>query len=132
MEKQQWHALSQIGPSNPKATLGPTEFVKNNSSENVMKRFEGKVVIVMEAGAGIPVHAIAPTVVKTEGLVERIPWRDAAADEMMKRVIAMQTLKRPSTTADVANALSFLVSEDADFITGQILHVDGGFSRSGA
>jgi NAD(P)-dependent dehydrogenase (short-subunit alcohol dehydrogenase family) len=33
---------------------------------------------------------------------------------------------------NVVNALSFLVSEDAGFITGQILHVDGGFSRSGA
>jgi NAD(P)-dependent dehydrogenase (short-subunit alcohol dehydrogenase family) len=81
---------------------------------------------------GITVNAIAPSVVKTEGLVERIPGRDAAADEMMNRVISMQTLKRPSTTTDLANALSFLVSEDANFITGQILHVDGGFSRSGA
>jgi len=97
-----------------------------------MNRFEGKVVIVTEAGTGITVNAIAPTVVKTEGSVERIPGRDAAADEMMKRVISMQTLKRPYTTTDLANALSFLVSEDANFITGQIPHVDGGFSRSGA
>ena len=97
-----------------------------------MNRFEGKVVIVTEAGTGITVHAIAPSVVKTEGLVERIPGGDAAADEMMKRVIAMQTLKRPSTITDLTNALSFLVSEDANFITGLILHGDGGFSRSGA
>lgn len=97
-----------------------------------MNRFESKVVIVTEAGTGITVNAIAPAVVKTEGLVEQSPGRDAAADEMMKRVIAMQTLKRPSTTTDLANALSFLVSEDANFITGQILQFDGGFSRSGA
>jgi hypothetical protein len=35
----------------------------------------------------------------------------------------MQTIKRPSTPPDAANALSFLVSEDAGFITGQILQV---------
>jgi NAD(P)-dependent dehydrogenase (short-subunit alcohol dehydrogenase family) len=57
---------------------------------------------------------------------------DQLVDEIIKFVVAMQTIKRPSTPEDAANALSFLVSEDASFITGQILHVDGGFSRSGA
>ncbi|XVQ89345.1 SDR family oxidoreductase [Microbispora siamensis] len=32
----------------------------------------------------------------------------------------------------VVSALAFLVSDDADFITGQILHVDGGVTRMGA
>jgi NAD(P)-dependent dehydrogenase (short-subunit alcohol dehydrogenase family) len=81
---------------------------------------------------GITVNAIAPTVVKTEGLVARTPAGGPSVDEIMKLVVAQQTIKRPSTPADAANALSFLVSEDAGFITGQILHVDGGFSRSGA
>jgi hypothetical protein len=40
----------------------------------------------------------------------------------VKLVVAMQTIKRPSTPVDAANALSFLVSEDAGFITGQIVH----------
>jgi NAD(P)-dependent dehydrogenase (short-subunit alcohol dehydrogenase family) len=53
-------------------------------------------------------------------------------DELMKLVVSQQTIKRASTPVDAANALSFLVSEDAGFITGQILRVNGGFSRSGA
>ena len=81
---------------------------------------------------GITVNAIAPTIVKTEGLVARTPAGGPSVDEIMKFVVAQQTIKRPSTPVDAANALSFLVSEDAGFITGQILHVDGGFSRSGA
>jgi Enoyl-(Acyl carrier protein) reductase len=45
---------------------------------------------------------------------------------------SQQTIKRLSTFIDAANALFFLISDDSAFITGQILHVDGGFSRSGA
>ena len=81
---------------------------------------------------GITVNAIAPSVVKTEGLVARTPASGPPVDELMKLVVSLQTIKRPGTPTDAANALSFLVSDDAAFITGQILHVDGGFSRSGA
>ncbi|WP_189930619.1 SDR family oxidoreductase [Streptomyces sulfonofaciens] len=51
---------------------------------------------------------------------------------MFVRTTPMQTIKRPSVPADLGNALAFLVSDDADFVTGQILHVDGGATRSGA
>jgi enoyl-[acyl-carrier-protein] reductase (NADH) len=44
----------------------------------------------------------------------------------------MQTIKRPSVPADLGNVLGFLVSDAADFITGQIIHVDGGLTRTGA
>jgi enoyl-[acyl-carrier-protein] reductase (NADH) len=44
----------------------------------------------------------------------------------------MQTIKRPSVPADLGNTLGFLVSDQAEFITGQILHVDGGLTRTGA
>ncbi len=82
--------------------------------------------------SGITVNAIAPTIIKTEGLIARTPAGGPSIDEIMKVVVATQTIKRPSTPVDAANVLSFLVSEDAGFMTGQILHVDGGFSRSGA
>jgi NAD(P)-dependent dehydrogenase (short-subunit alcohol dehydrogenase family) len=36
-------------------------------------------------------------------------------------------LKRAATTEDVAGAVAFLCSADADYITGQTLNVDGGF-----
>ena len=49
----------------------------------------------------------------------------AAARDAMKEKI---TLKRAGTPEDVAGAVAFLASEDADYITGQVLVVDGGMA----
>ena len=84
------------------------------------------------ADTGITVNSIAPTVVRTEGFVERTVAGGPTADELMNRIVSQQTIKRACLPSDPANLLAFLVSEQADFITGQILHVDGGRTRSGA
>jgi len=40
-------------------------------------------------------------------------------------------LGRPGTPEDVAHAVAFLASDEADYITGQVLFVDGGMFTSG-
>lgn len=82
--------------------------------------------------SGITVNAIAPSVVATGGFLGRARTAGPTADEVSARVSAMQTIKRLSVPADLGNALGFIVSDQADFITGQILHVDGGLTRTGA
>lgn len=82
--------------------------------------------------SGITVNALAPGLVATPGFLGRARPDGPSADQVMDRVTALQTIKRPSVAADLGNALGFLVSDDADFITGQILHVDGGMTRTGA
>jgi NAD(P)-dependent dehydrogenase (short-subunit alcohol dehydrogenase family) len=82
--------------------------------------------------SGITVNAIAPGLVATQGFLGRSRQGGPSAEEVFARVTALQTVKRRSATADLGNALGFLVSDDADFITGQILHVDGGMTRTGA
>ena len=47
---------------------------------------------------------------------------DKVKDEMMQQI----PLKRFGQAEDVANAAAFLVSDEAAYITGQVLHVDGG------
>lgn len=71
------------------------------------------------ASRGITVNAIAPGFIDTDmtaGLSDKV--KEAVAAQ-----IPLGTFGKP---ADVAAAVSFLASEDAGYITGQVLHVDGG------
>jgi len=71
---------------------------------------------------GIRVNAISPGAIPTQA--ERIiPDREAYDAHVLSR----QSIKRRGTPADCAACVSFLASEDASFITGQTLEVDGGW-----
>ena len=72
-----------------------------------------------ELAPSITVNAIAPGNIDTE-------MTTSAGDEFIRSVIESTPLKRLGSTQDVANAVSFLASSRADFITGQLLVVDGG------
>lgn len=77
------------------------------------------------ADHGIRVNAVAPGQIATE-MVEG--WSDearhaAANDELIKPV----PLGRAGSPADVAGAALFLASDDASYVTGEILYVDGGW-----
>ena len=72
------------------------------------------------APSGITVNAVAPGVVDTEML--------ACFSPEEKEALAQETpLERLGTPLDIAKAVCFLCSEDAAFITGQVLGVNGGF-----
>lgn len=76
------------------------------------------------ASRGITVNAIAPGFIETQmtrGLKEE--WR-----EELKRRIPVGSFGSPR---DVANAVAFLASDEAAYITGQVLGVDGGMAMSG-
>lgn len=71
------------------------------------------------ARKGITVNAIAPGYIETE-MTEKLP--DRAKEELLRSI----PLGRPGKPEDVAAAVVFLASEDADYITGQVLRIDGG------
>ena len=54
----------------------------------------------------------------------------ASMDEEFMQVAQMQAIKRPEVPDDLVGTVSFLTSDDAAFITGQTLNVDGGRVRS--
>ena len=73
------------------------------------------------ASRGITVNAIAPGFIGTD--------MTAAMDEATKEKYAAQIpLGRIGKPEDIANAAAFLASDDACYITGQILGVDGGLN----
>lgn len=82
---------------------------------------------------GVTVNALAPSIVGTEGVRDRVQNVDGmSADEELDLLASLQIIKRRSVPSDVTNLLSFVVSDEAEFITGQILHVSGGLVRAGA
>ena len=79
----------------------------------------------------ITVNAICPGIVPTPMWTqidqERADLFGAGPGEAMSAFINTVPLKRAATAADIAGAVAFFCSEDADYITGQALNVDGGF-----
>lgn len=73
------------------------------------------------APMGIRVNAVAPGIVKTERFSELYEQSGEKIDARIQRI----ALGRLGTPEDVANACSFLASERASYISGQILGVDG-------
>ena len=73
---------------------------------------------------GITVSAVSPGAIRTESEEEAFPGR---ADESARAMAALQAIERRGLPQDVAAAVSFFASEDAGFITGQSLLVDGGW-----
>ncbi len=78
--------------------------------------------LAKELGArGINVNVVAPGYVETE-MTAALP--EAARDAMLNAVV----LGRAASPKDVANAVLFLSSAASDYVTGHVLHVDGGLA----
>ena len=71
------------------------------------------------ASRNITVNAIAPGFIQTQ-------MTDVLKDEVKEEILKQIPLKRFGKAEDVANVVKFLVSEESSYITGQVIHVDGG------
>ena len=78
---------------------------------------------------GITVNAIAPGLVRTPLTEVGREGHRPLPKDMFSGILYAQSIKRPQTVDDLAGVLAFLVSDDARFITGQVIHVDGGIVR---
>jgi 3-oxoacyl-[acyl-carrier protein] reductase len=78
-------------------------------------------VLARELGPkGIRVNAIAPGPTDTQALRDKVP------EEFLKGMVAQMPLARLGTPSDLLKPLLFLLSEDAGWVTGLIMNVDGG------
>jgi NAD(P)-dependent dehydrogenase (short-subunit alcohol dehydrogenase family) len=73
---------------------------------------------------GITVNCVAPGLTTTVKALAELP------EEFFRQTAAVQSIKRNGTPEDQAGVVSFLASDDAAFITGQTLVVDGGQART--
>jgi NAD(P)-dependent dehydrogenase (short-subunit alcohol dehydrogenase family) len=80
---------------------------------------------------GITVNAISPGLTRSPGTLTRPPRAGLASMEDEFALVAkMQAIKRPEVPGDLVGAVSFLTSDDAAFMTGQTLVIDGGRVRN--
>ena len=79
-------------------------------------------VLALELGAhGITVNAVGPGFTETPATVE-------SSDEYRANFLAQVPAGRSGRTSDIANAVLFLASPLAEYVNGQVIYVDGGYS----
>ena len=80
----------------------------------------------MEYGEqGVRVNAVCPNAIRT-------PLMDISPPEFVEALIAPQAIKRPGEPEEVGAAVAFLLSDNASFITGVSLPIDGGYLATAA
>lgn len=80
--------------------------------------------LAVELGPDVRVNSVAPAVVKTK-------FAEALYEGREEKVAAAYPLKRLGEPDDIGSVVAFLASEDADWMTGQTLTVDGGVLLTG-
>lgn len=80
-----------------------------------------KALSMEEGRYGITVNCVAPGFIETE-MIQALPTYEA----IKERAISAQPVKRVGRPDDIADAIAFLASDRASFISGEVLHVTGG------
>lgn len=106
--------LSSVGGA--KGGRGQTNYAASKGAIDALTR----ALAVELAPRKITVNAVAPGVIETE-MSEAV--RELAGDEIRQRIL----LRRFGQPREIAQAVWFLASGLADYVTGQVLYVDGGF-----
>jgi NAD(P)-dependent dehydrogenase (short-subunit alcohol dehydrogenase family) len=109
-------SISGVAGQKGQSTYGPAKFVASGLTKHLA---------VECARHGIRVNAVAPGTIRTERVreLELLP----AGQEYLGDIVQLHPLGRFGEPAEVAAAIGFLASDDASFITGAVLPVDGGY-----
>ena len=109
-------SISGVAGQARQSTYGPAKFAASGLTKHLAVEWADK---------GIRVNAVAPGTIRTEA-VRRLPDQPGGA-EYVSEIIKNHPMGRLGEPVEVAKAIAFLASDDASFITGAILAVDGGY-----
>ena len=109
-------SISGVAGQATQSTYGPAKFAATGLTKHLAVEW---------ADRGIRVNAVAPGTIRTEA-VRRLPEQPGGAEyiDEIRKVHPMGRLGEP---VEVARSIAFLASDEASFITGAILPVDGGY-----
>jgi 3-oxoacyl-[acyl-carrier protein] reductase len=116
MSRRRGKIINISSVAGEKGGRGQTNYAASKGAINAFTRS----LAVELASRNINVNAVAPGVIETEMSRE---VRERGGDAVLSRIL----LRRIGRPEEVAGAVWFLASSYADYITGQVLHVDGGF-----
>jgi NAD(P)-dependent dehydrogenase (short-subunit alcohol dehydrogenase family) len=109
-------SISGLAGQSGQATYGPAKFVATGLTMHLAVEWAAK---------GIRVNAVAPGTILTDRVREM--QDEPGGPEYLAAVSAQHPIGRLGEPAEVARAILFLASDDASFITGAVLPVDGGY-----
>ena len=109
-------SISGMAGQSSQSTYGPAKFVASGLTKHLAVEW---------ADRGIRVNAVAPGTIRTER-VRQLPDEPGGA-EYIEQIVRMHPMGRLGEPEEVARAIAFLASDEASFITGAILPVDGGY-----
>jgi NAD(P)-dependent dehydrogenase (short-subunit alcohol dehydrogenase family) len=109
-------SISGVAGQKRQSTYGPAKFVATGIAKHLAVEW---------AERGIRVNAVAPGTIRTER-VRRLPDEPGGV-EYLRAIEKMHPMGRLGEPEEVAKAILFLASDDASFITGAVLPVDGGY-----
>ncbi len=109
-------SISGVAGQKRQAAYGPAKFVATGLAKHLAVEW---------ADRGIRVNAVAPGTISTERVNQM--REEPGGPEYLATVEAMHPMGRIGEPAEVASAILFLASDDASFITGAVLPVDGGY-----
>jgi NAD(P)-dependent dehydrogenase (short-subunit alcohol dehydrogenase family) len=109
-------SISGVAGQKSQSTYGPAKFAASGLTKHLAVEW---------ADQGIRVNAVAPGTIRTERVL-RLP-EEPGGSEYIEEIERMHPMGRLGEPEEVAQAIAFLASEQASFITGAILPVDGGY-----
>jgi len=117
MRRQRWGRIINLGAVGAERAFGQAKISAYAAAKAAVVAFSRSLAIE-EAKYGITVNVVNPS---------NLDERELTLDEARRIRDARFPVGRPPTAEDVAAAVKFFASEEADYVTGQVLNVSGGW-----